>query len=182
MKEGWDVTNLYTIVPLRTSASEILTEQTIGRGLRLPYGRKTGVESIDRLTIIAHDRFQNIIDRANDPNSIIKKHIEIGIGGDISFEKSDILIVPSCAETESTKTTVTRHSNINGLSDLQDVMLHNTSHSHFTHEEKKIADITWNIIKEYEKLPSSQALCSTGIREKISAEVFTNFVYCFFSE
>ena len=36
LKEGWDVTNLYTIVPLRASASEILTEQTLGRGLRLP--------------------------------------------------------------------------------------------------------------------------------------------------
>nr|WP_245407058.1 DEAD/DEAH box helicase family protein [Bartonella tribocorum] len=75
LKEGWDVTNLYTIVPLRASASEILTEQTIGRGLRLPYGCRTGVEAIDRLTIIAHDRFQDIINRANDPNSIIKKHI-----------------------------------------------------------------------------------------------------------
>ncbi|WP_375673436.1 hypothetical protein [Bartonella sp. TS82HLJMH] len=28
-------------VPLRASASEILTEQTIGRGLRLPYGYRT---------------------------------------------------------------------------------------------------------------------------------------------
>ena len=34
LKEGWDVTNLYTIVPLRTSASRTLTEQTLGRGLR----------------------------------------------------------------------------------------------------------------------------------------------------
>ena len=32
LKEGWDVTNLYTIVPLRASASDILTEQTLGRG------------------------------------------------------------------------------------------------------------------------------------------------------
>ena len=39
LKEGWDVTNLYTIVPLRASASDILTEQTLGRGLRLPYGK-----------------------------------------------------------------------------------------------------------------------------------------------
>lgn len=171
LKEGWDVTNLYTIVPLRASASEILTEQTIGRGLRLPYGRKTGIESIDRLTIIAHDRFQDIIDRANDPNSIIKKHIEIGIGADISFEKSDILTVPSRAETESIKTTLTRHSDVNGISDLQDVMLYNTASSTFTLEEKKIVDSTWNIIKRYEKLSSSQALCSTVIQEKISNEV-----------
>jgi len=37
LKEGWDVSNLFTIVPLRASASDILTEQTLGRGLRLPY-------------------------------------------------------------------------------------------------------------------------------------------------
>ncbi|EJF94149.1 DEAD/DEAH box helicase family protein [Bartonella taylorii] len=173
LKEGWDVTNLYTIVPLRASASEILTEQTIGRGLRLPYGRKTGIEAIDRLTIIAHDRFQDIIDRANDPNSIIKKHIEIGMGGDISFEKSDILTVPSRAEIESTNAMVTRHSNINGVSDLQDVMLHNTAQSIFTPEEKKISDIAWNVIKGYENLPSSLSFCFTDIQEKISNEVIT---------
>ena len=28
LKEGWDVTNIYTIAPIRSSASEILTEQT----------------------------------------------------------------------------------------------------------------------------------------------------------
>ena len=38
LKEGWDVNNLYTIVPLRTAASKILREQMVGRGLRLPYG------------------------------------------------------------------------------------------------------------------------------------------------
>ena len=34
-----------------------LTEQTLGRGLRLPYGQRTGEEAIDTLTVIAHDRF-----------------------------------------------------------------------------------------------------------------------------
>lgn len=41
LKEGWDVNNLYTIVPLRTAASKILREQMVGRGLRLPYGERT---------------------------------------------------------------------------------------------------------------------------------------------
>ena len=36
LKEGWDVTNLYTIVPLRAANSRTLVEQSIGRGLRLP--------------------------------------------------------------------------------------------------------------------------------------------------
>src|SRR3990172_8398355 len=35
LKEGWDVTNLYTIVPLRAANARILIEQPIGRGLRL---------------------------------------------------------------------------------------------------------------------------------------------------
>jgi len=82
LKEGWDVTNLYTIVPLRASASEILTEQTIGRGLRLPYGKRTGVEAVDRLCIIAHDRFQEIVDRANKDDSLTHEKIYIGGGAD----------------------------------------------------------------------------------------------------
>ncbi|MHA1169154.1 MAG: DEAD/DEAH box helicase family protein, partial [Candidatus Hodarchaeales archaeon] len=73
LKEGWDVTNLYTIIPLRASNSQILTEQTIGRGLRLPYSKRTGVNKVDTLTIIAHDRFQAIVEAANDPNSIIRR-------------------------------------------------------------------------------------------------------------
>ncbi|PIS44353.1 MAG: type III restriction endonuclease subunit R, partial [Ignavibacteria bacterium CG08_land_8_20_14_0_20_37_9] len=70
LKEGWDVTNLYTLIPLRTAASQTLREQTIGRGLRLPFGRRTGVDKVDKLTIVAHDRFQEIVDAANMPNSI----------------------------------------------------------------------------------------------------------------
>jgi len=73
LKEGWDVTNLYTIIPLRASASETLTEQTIGRGLRLPYGQRTGVDEVDRFSIVSHDRYQAIVDLARDPNSLVRK-------------------------------------------------------------------------------------------------------------
>lgn len=69
LKEGWDVTNLYTIVPLRAAQSRTLVEQSIGRGLRLPYGRTTGVPEVDRLTIVAHDRFQEIVDDAERDDS-----------------------------------------------------------------------------------------------------------------
>jgi len=72
LKEGWDVTNLYTIVPLRAASARTLIEQSIGRGLRLPYGRRTGVEALDRLTIVAHDRFQEIVDEARRPDSVIR--------------------------------------------------------------------------------------------------------------
>jgi type III restriction enzyme len=61
LKEGWDVTNVYTIAPLRQSASSILTEQTIGRGLRLPYGERTGVSLVDRLVVVAHEQYAAVV-------------------------------------------------------------------------------------------------------------------------
>ena len=72
LKEGWDVTNLYTIVPLRAAQARVLIEQSIGRGLRLPYGVRTGVVAVDRLNIVAHDRFQEIVDEANRPDSPVR--------------------------------------------------------------------------------------------------------------
>lgn len=72
LKEGWDVTNLYTIIPLRAANARTLIEQSIGRGLRLPYGKRTNVNAVDRLNIVAHDRFQEIVDEANNPNSPIR--------------------------------------------------------------------------------------------------------------
>lgn len=72
LKEGWDVNNLYTIIPLRTATSKTLRMQTVGRGLRLPYGEQTGDRLLDSLTITAHDKFQEIINEASDPNSIFR--------------------------------------------------------------------------------------------------------------
>ena len=40
LKEGWDVKNIGVIVALRRLASQALTEQILGRGLRLPYGHR----------------------------------------------------------------------------------------------------------------------------------------------
>jgi len=82
LKEGWDVTNLYTIVPLRAATARTLIEQTIGRGLRLPYGQKTGEALVDRLSIVAHDRFQEIVDEANREDSPIQRLEQVEIDPD----------------------------------------------------------------------------------------------------
>jgi len=90
LAEGWDVTNLYTICPLRKADSIKLIEQTIGRGLRLPYnGERTGVEKIDRLTVVAHDNFQKVIDAAQDPNSILKRFSFVEIPPEGPAEKTE---------------------------------------------------------------------------------------------
>ena len=70
LKEGWDVNNLYTIVPLRTAASKILREQTVGRGLRLPYGERTGDKDVDAVFLTAHDNFSDVIEEAEKGTSI----------------------------------------------------------------------------------------------------------------
>lgn len=74
LKEGWDVNNLYTIIPLRAADAAVLIEQTIGRGLRLPYGgRRTGNKDVDTLTVIAHDNFEKVIEEAQKGNSVLKR-------------------------------------------------------------------------------------------------------------
>lgn len=79
LKEGWDVNNLYTIVPLRTASSRILREQMIGRGLRLPYGERTGEKEIDSVYLTAHDKFDEILEEAKKGESIFKKEYMIEV-------------------------------------------------------------------------------------------------------
>ena len=96
LKEGWDVTNLYTIVPLRAADSKTLVEQSIGRGLRLPYGRRTGVPAVDRLTIVAHDRFQDIVDEAKKGGYSFST---IRIGVDLADTHKQTMVVAPVLET-----------------------------------------------------------------------------------
>lgn len=72
LKEGWDVNNLYTIIPLRTATSKILREQMVGRGLRLPYGKRTGDPDVDAVMLTAHDKFGDILAEAQRGDSIFK--------------------------------------------------------------------------------------------------------------
>ena len=61
LKEGWDVKNVYVIASMRASISKILTEQTLGRGLRLPFARYTGVEFLDTLEVLAHESYDKLL-------------------------------------------------------------------------------------------------------------------------
>lgn len=47
---------------LREYCSDILAMQTIGRGLRLPFGEQTGNEDLDSLDIVAHDHYRELVD------------------------------------------------------------------------------------------------------------------------
>lgn len=65
LKEGWDVKNIYVICALRALASQVLTEQTLGRGLRLPFGRLTDVEMLDTVEVLGHDRYEDLLRRSS---------------------------------------------------------------------------------------------------------------------
>ena len=65
LKEGWDVKSVYVIASLRASVSDILTEQTLGRGMRLPFGRYTGIELLDTLEVLGHERYEDLLRKAN---------------------------------------------------------------------------------------------------------------------
>ncbi len=169
LKEGWDVTNLYTIVPLRASASEILTEQTLGRGLRLPFGKRVSkggdddFAAVDRLTVIAHERFDEIIGKAREPGSIVMKTVEIGDGGDISVSGATLVTAPSVAEMIVTGA----QPEIPGFQKAQcDAFAFNSP------TEGKAAEITLDVIKRYErKLGSAEALRDVDVQKQIADEV-----------
>jgi restriction endonuclease len=85
LKEGWDVKTIYTIIPLRASISEILVEQTIGRGVRLPFYdvEKEEIENNEKaftLSVITYklkgDNYKDVINAANKGNIIVKDYDE----------------------------------------------------------------------------------------------------------
>lgn len=65
LKEGWDTKRIAVMCTLRAMASDVLTQQTMGRGLRLPFGERTGVPRIDQLDILAHTSFEELLNDEN---------------------------------------------------------------------------------------------------------------------
>lgn len=159
LSEGWDVTNLYTIVPLRAANSRTLVEQSIGRGLRLPYGRRTGVEAVDTLTIVSHDKFQEIVNDAKRPDSIIRRGIIIG--EDIPVEgvkpvtiEPIFVLQPQTADTsEKPKAEQPRQS---------------------SPKELAVQRETLKVLKEFERLPNSGELLKPEIQKQIAERVREN--------
>jgi len=147
LQEGWDVTNLYTIVPLRAASAPRLIEQTIGRGLRLPYGKRTGVTAVDRLNIIAHDKFQEIINEANQPDSAIHLKTVVLDNDDFGQKTATIVSQPQLAIQLGIKPTdATGNTKVAGQ-DVQPV---------FTKpEEQRVAQITYEVIRKLENQPTT---------------------------
>jgi type III restriction enzyme len=147
LKEGWDVTNLYTIVPLRAANARILIEQSIGRGLRLPYGKRTGVTAVDRLNIIAHDKFQEIIDEAGKPDSAIRLQAVVLDGEQLSQKTTTVVSQSQLATKLGLKPDhVTSSTTVAGQ---EEPVL-------FTKpEDQKVAQIAYEVIRKLENQPQT---------------------------
>jgi type III restriction enzyme len=163
LKEGWDVTNLYTIVPLRAANSRTLVEQSIGRGLRLPYGKRVGVPAVDRLTIVSHDKFQEIVDHANDPDSIIRAGVVIG--RDIPESGRKAVEVKSAFEHAISGGVVPARPAAAGQLAAEQKTLFEKP------EEQAIAKATYQVIKQYERLKGSDQLQDTAVQAEIVRKV-----------
>ena len=169
LKEGWDVTNLYTIVPLRAANSRTLVEQSIGRGLRLPYGKRTGVSAVDRLTIVAHDRFDEIIRESNDKNSIIRTGIVIG--KDIAYAPKKAVEIRSNLDA-----LLGQASNIDLPDDFFEKPTGDAAKTLvqpplFNETEKSVARATMEVIKAFERLPTSRQLRDDKVQQEMIRRV-----------
>ena len=165
LKEGWDVTNLYTIVPLRAASARTLIEQSIGRGLRLPYGRRTGVESLDRLNIVAHDRFQEIVDEARKPDSVIRlRQVVLAGGGD--DKAMSLHVSPPRLATMLGLASKDGKAAFSGCEEEQ---------AAFTQRDREVAVIAYEIMcgfeTEPEQVPGVSCLLKPEIQAGIAREV-----------
>ena len=185
LKEGWDVTNLYTIVPLRAANARTLIEQSIGRGLRLPYGRKTGVEVVDRLNIIAHDRFKEVIDEAGKGDSPIRlKELKLeptdNNGNRLTSisvpSNTTVMLGISCVKGSGTDGTAVVSA---GYGQGSGEAAHSPSVV-FTGEERRIAMVAMEAVAELGKdrilAPTSGALGAASVQEKLTQWVMERLV------
>jgi len=167
LKEGWDVTNLYTIIPLRAANARILIEQSIGRGLRLPYGKRVGVTAVDRLNIVAHDKFQEIVDEANRPDSQI--HMQTVVLDPDEIEKKTKTVVSQSTLATQLGITPTQTTSSTELAET------GANPVFATPAEQKVAQVTYEAIKKLEnqpgKVPSTNYLNNEDVQSSIVQEV-----------
>ena len=163
LKEGWDVTNLYTIVPLRAANARTLVEQSIGRGLRLPYGKRTGVEAIDQLNIVAHDRFQEIVDDSRRADSPIQ--LKEVLLDDEDLRTKTVTVVSQSQLAMSLGLPLPQATPTTMVSPTKPPLVFAKP------EEQKVAQIAYEVIRSLENQPQKVASVSQLLRPEMQAEI-----------
>ncbi|MBI5235484.1 MAG: hypothetical protein HY886_04470 [Deltaproteobacteria bacterium] len=129
-------------------------EQSVGRGLLLPYGKRTGEGAVDRLTIVSQDKFQEIVDYANSPDSVIRGGLKVVY---ITDERSKAVVIEPEVVNRINETTA-------AYGGKQSVLFE-------TPKEQEAARITIEVIRQFERLPRSADLAKPEIQKQIAEKV-----------
>ena len=144
LKEGWDVRNVTTIVGLRpySSKSNILPEQTLGRGLRRMYPER---DTEERVSVIGTDAFMDFVESLQTEGiefdqepmgegapPIISLVIEVdNDGGDKDIDALDIEI-PILSPRA-----IREYENLNAL-DVNQLEFHVQGYQQYSEEEQRV--------------------------------------------
>lgn len=118
LREGWDVKNIAVIVALRKLASQMLTEQILGRGLRLPYGKRTQTppSTVDQVDLVAHDSYQQLLAQKD----VLQKRIHSPVTSEVdeqgaAADAGDLSVPdPNIPIEQQTETTMPGQSDTGG--------------------------------------------------------------------
>ena len=142
LKEGWDVRNVTTIVGLRAFAapSNILPEQTLGRGLRRMYPESSGEEYV---SVVGTEAFMDFVESIQTEGVELEKRamgtgtepvapmiIEVEEDGDKDIDKLDIEI------PVLTPRAVREYKNLNDL-DLDTLQFQISDYYQYSEEEQR---------------------------------------------
>ena len=142
LKEGWDVKNVTTIVGLRpySSNSNILPEQTLGRGLRKMY--PGGVE--EYVSVIGTDAFMDFVESIQEEGVVLER----GAMGAGSTARTPLIVEVDFANENKdietldieipllTPRTFREYKNLNDL-DLQSLPFKKVEYQQFSDEEQR---------------------------------------------
>ncbi|MFW5988539.1 MAG: DEAD/DEAH box helicase, partial [bacterium] len=117
LQEGWDVRNVNIILPMRAFGSDILVEQTLGRGLRRMFPHNPDVN--DNLYVIEHPRFRDLWEE-----KIEAEDLDITIkGGEGAYQESNKIYVAEGKEEYNFKIPVMKGGIISTKPDLDKINL-----------------------------------------------------------
>ncbi len=136
---------------MNAAKSDILALQTIGRGLRLPFGEITKIEELDTLDIVAHDHYREIVDDIKN-NPVFKKR---------NLDEEDI---PS-VETVKVEATVENAQ----LSLFDEIFCENNIKSFQSLKDEKTVD---NLFEAYQKAFIKRAVSKKATEDSEQMTLF----------
>ncbi|HEY8587743.1 MAG TPA: type III restriction endonuclease subunit R, partial [Rhodanobacter sp.] len=138
--------------------------------LRLPYGKRTGVAAVDRLNIVAHDKFQEIIDEANRGDSPIRLQRLILDAPDADERKTSVQVTAGLQERLGLA-----EPSMQPVSGADGRPAEAITPAFASEPERRVARMVMDVIGTYEvrsaEVPSSGALLNADVQRDIAAQV-----------